>query len=341
METRRITVLSAGLGVPSSSRLLADQLAAAAERQLAAAGYAVTVDVVELRDLAVDIANNFVTGYAAPRLAEVIAGVEASDGIIAVSPVFSASYSGLFKSFIDVLDPKSLEGKAVLLGRHRRNGPPPDGAGLRHAAAVQLPAHPDGRHGRLRRPPGLGKHGRRRLSPFGARSSGRRASLPACWTGASPAAEAGRRWSRCLLSSCWPGSPPRGSRCGPVELFRRPTRSLCRVMKCPVDSLDLIMSERSGVEIDYCPQCRGVWLDRGELDKIIDRAADSLGRSRRRACRRRVPATGPASSPRPGHIRRRCTNHDPRRDDRRRMTAAMTSAGTTSAATVRARPGKV
>jgi FMN reductase len=116
VEARRITVLSAGLGVPSSSRLLADQLAASAERQLAASGYAVTVDVVELRDLAVDIANNFVTGYAAPRLAEVIAGVDASDGIIAVSPVFSASYSGLFKSFIDVLDPKSLEGKAALLG---------------------------------------------------------------------------------------------------------------------------------------------------------------------------------------------------------------------------------
>lgn len=116
METRRITVLSAGLGVPSSSRLLADQLAAAAERRIAAAGYGVTVDVVELRDFAVDIANNFVTGYAAPRLADVIAGVEASDGVIAVSPVFSASYSGLFKSFIDVLDPKSLDGKAVLLG---------------------------------------------------------------------------------------------------------------------------------------------------------------------------------------------------------------------------------
>ncbi len=116
METRRITVISAGLGVPSSSRLLADQLAASAERQLAAAGYAVEIQVVELRDLAVDIANNFVTGYAGPRLAEVIAGVDSSDGIIAVSPVFSASYSGLFKSFIDVLDPKSLEGKAVLLG---------------------------------------------------------------------------------------------------------------------------------------------------------------------------------------------------------------------------------
>ncbi|MGZ4659948.1 MAG: FMN reductase [Arthrobacter sp.] len=116
METRRITVISAGLGVPSSSRLLADQLAASAERHLAAAGFAVRVDVVELRDLAVDIANNFVTGYAAPRLAEVIAGVQESEGLIAVTPVFSASYSGLFKSFIEVLDPKSLEGKAVLLG---------------------------------------------------------------------------------------------------------------------------------------------------------------------------------------------------------------------------------
>ena len=43
-------------------------------------------------------------------------------------------------------------------------------------------------------------------------------------------------------------------------------------MKCPNDSATLVMSERSGVEIDYCPDCRGVWLDRGELDKILDRA---------------------------------------------------------------------
>jgi uncharacterized protein len=50
-------------------------------------------------------------------------------------------------------------------------------------------------------------------------------------------------------------------------------------MKCPVDSIDLIMSERSGVEIDYCPPCRGVWLDRGELDKIIDRANEAMGGS--------------------------------------------------------------
>ncbi len=42
-------------------------------------------------------------------------------------------------------------------------------------------------------------------------------------------------------------------------------------MKCPIDGATLVVSERSGVEIDYCPQCRGVWLDRGELDKIISR----------------------------------------------------------------------
>jgi Zn-finger nucleic acid-binding protein len=46
-------------------------------------------------------------------------------------------------------------------------------------------------------------------------------------------------------------------------------------MQCPIDQTDLLMTERNGVEIDYCPKCRGVWLDRGELDKIVDRAADA------------------------------------------------------------------
>jgi len=44
-------------------------------------------------------------------------------------------------------------------------------------------------------------------------------------------------------------------------------------MKCPIDGSDLVMTDRSGVEIDYCPACRGIWLDRGELDKIIERSA--------------------------------------------------------------------
>ena len=44
-------------------------------------------------------------------------------------------------------------------------------------------------------------------------------------------------------------------------------------MKCPIDSTDLVMADRQGIEIDYCPKCRGVWLDRGELDKIVERSA--------------------------------------------------------------------
>ncbi|WP_411722398.1 zf-TFIIB domain-containing protein [Mycetocola sp.] len=50
-------------------------------------------------------------------------------------------------------------------------------------------------------------------------------------------------------------------------------------MKCPTDSATLVMSERGGVEIDYCPECRGVWLDRGELDKIIERAENEMAKN--------------------------------------------------------------
>ena len=134
METRRITVLSAGLGVPSSSRLLADQLAAAAERKLSGAGYDVTVDVIELRDLAVDIANNFVTGFASPKLAAELDRVAAADGLIAVTPIFTASYSGLFKSFFDVLDPEALVGKPVLIAA--------TGGTARHSLALEHALRP-------------------------------------------------------------------------------------------------------------------------------------------------------------------------------------------------------
>jgi Zn-finger nucleic acid-binding protein len=60
-------------------------------------------------------------------------------------------------------------------------------------------------------------------------------------------------------------------------------------MKCPIDGADLVMSERQGIEIDYCPTCRGVWLDRGELDKIIDRAAPAPEPARGEAPRREEP----------------------------------------------------
>ena len=58
-------------------------------------------------------------------------------------------------------------------------------------------------------------------------------------------------------------------------------------MKCPTDSATLVMSERGGVEIDYCPECRGVWLDRGELDKILDRAEKEFAAA--------APAPAPAA----------------------------------------------
>lgn len=47
-------------------------------------------------------------------------------------------------------------------------------------------------------------------------------------------------------------------------------------MKCPTDDTALVITERQGIEIDYCPKCRGVWLDRGELDKLIERSAEAL-----------------------------------------------------------------
>lgn len=54
-------------------------------------------------------------------------------------------------------------------------------------------------------------------------------------------------------------------------------------MKCPVcKDKDLVMSERGGIEIDYCPECRGVWLDRGELDKIIERSVDNVPQAQSR-----------------------------------------------------------
>ena len=68
-------------------------------------------------------------------------------------------------------------------------------------------------------------------------------------------------------------------------------------MKCPTDNATLVMSERNGIEIDYCPDCRGVWLDRGELDKIIDRAgADAPAAAAQPAAALAAPAQYPAGA---------------------------------------------
>lgn len=70
-------------------------------------------------------------------------------------------------------------------------------------------------------------------------------------------------------------------------------------MLCPVDKIELVMSERSGVEIDYCPTCRGVWLDRGELDKIIDRAGTLAAQP---AARPHAPSAPPIAPPLPSPL---------------------------------------
>jgi len=116
MTARRISVISAGLSQPSSTRLLADRLADATSRRLQELGIDVTVDVVELRDIAQDVTNNLVTGFPSAKLEAAIEKVTTADGVIAVTPIFTTSYSGLFKSFIDVLDPQSITGMPVLIG---------------------------------------------------------------------------------------------------------------------------------------------------------------------------------------------------------------------------------
>ena len=108
MTLRRLAVVTAGLSQPSSSRLLADRLAAATTRELAALGTPSDVAVVELRDHAHDLVNATLTGFASPALQRALDAVAGADGVIAVTPIFNASYSGLFKSFFDVLEPESL-----------------------------------------------------------------------------------------------------------------------------------------------------------------------------------------------------------------------------------------
>jgi len=115
-NTRRsIAIVSAGLSVPSSTRMLADRLGQAVTSRLADDGVTAEVTTVELRDLAQDITNNLLTGFPSPRLAAALEAVTGADGVVFVTPIFSTSYSGLFKSFIDVIEPDALTGMPVVI----------------------------------------------------------------------------------------------------------------------------------------------------------------------------------------------------------------------------------
>jgi len=110
---KSLVVVSAGLSDPSSTSLLAKLLT---DATVAAAGQDLEVVHVELRPLAHALTDHLLTGFASAELAGAQQAVARADAVIAVTPVFSASYSGLFKTFFDVLEQGALDGTPVLLG---------------------------------------------------------------------------------------------------------------------------------------------------------------------------------------------------------------------------------
>jgi FMN reductase len=129
MAARSLVVVSAGLSQPSATRLLADRLAAAVDQHLRDAGIEPHLEVIELRDHAQDLTNYLLTGFPSPRLQAAIDAVLAADGLIAVTPIFSASYSGLFKLFFDLVERDGFAGKPVLIAA--------TGGTARHSLALE------------------------------------------------------------------------------------------------------------------------------------------------------------------------------------------------------------
>lgn len=132
--SRSLVVVSAGLGQPSSTRLLADRLTAAVERHLRDAGVEPAVQVVELRDHAQDLTNHLLSGFPSPRLQAAIDALIGADGLIAVSPIFSASFSGLFKLFFDAVERDGLAAMPTLIAA--------TGGTARHSLALEHALRP-------------------------------------------------------------------------------------------------------------------------------------------------------------------------------------------------------
>ena len=132
--SRSLVVVSAGLSQPSSTRLLADRLSAAVDRHLRGAGIEPQIEVVELRDQAKDLVNNLLAGFPSPHLRAALDAVLAADGLIAVTPIFSASYSGLFKLFFDLVERDGFAGKPVLIAA--------TGGTARHSLALEHALRP-------------------------------------------------------------------------------------------------------------------------------------------------------------------------------------------------------
>lgn len=138
---KSIVIVSAGLGVPSTTRLLADRFVAEAQAQVPDAN----VEIVELRDFAHPIIDAMISHFPSPELAEVIAKVTNADALVAITPTYNAAYSGLFKSFFDILEPGSIAGMPIAIaatGGSERHSLVPEHS-LRplfsHARAVTAP----------------------------------------------------------------------------------------------------------------------------------------------------------------------------------------------------------
>ncbi len=114
-DTFQLAVVSAGTSDPSSTRLLADRIAERTANLAGRHGQAVTTTVIELRELAADIANATVSLLITPRLRQAIDALAVADGLVVSTPVYKAGASGLFKSFFDLLDNDLLIGKPVIL----------------------------------------------------------------------------------------------------------------------------------------------------------------------------------------------------------------------------------
>jgi FMN reductase len=114
-DPKRVIVVSAGTGDPSSTRQLTDRIAQKTLARLRAAGTAASSSVIELGPLAVDIARATTGGFSSEQLQAAIDRVATADAVIAATPVYKAGISGLFKSFVDVLDNDLLVAKPVLL----------------------------------------------------------------------------------------------------------------------------------------------------------------------------------------------------------------------------------
>jgi FMN reductase len=114
-RTFRLVVVNGGTSDPSSSRLLADRIAERAGALAARDGHAVTVSVIELRELATEISTALVSQLIGPRLQRAVATLADADGVVASTPVYKAGASGLFTSFFHVLDNDLLIAKPVVL----------------------------------------------------------------------------------------------------------------------------------------------------------------------------------------------------------------------------------